>query len=225
MILILLYLLFCILIVGSSNIHGSETTIKSEPLRETNLLFIMFDDLVQTSGQDKWITPNLNRLAKVSVNFDLALSQIAVCNPSRASMLTGLRPDSVGTMGFDAGYKPMLVWPTQLARSGFSTSSFGKILHFDGPDREVWNDESAADIFGKAWYSVQASERDFLNSTVAPDKYKKEWEFPDYDIASKAIKNLKKNWERRQVNPTHRFSKCCGFQAAAPPAPYAFSFV
>ncbi len=194
------------------SVGGSEMTIKYEPLRETNLLFIMFDDLVQTSGRDKWITPNLDRLAAVSVNFDLAVSQIAVCNPSRASMLTGLRPDSVGTMGFDAGYKPMLVWPTQLARSGFATSSFGKILHFDGPDKEVWNDESAADIFGKFWYGVQATERNFLNSTVAPDKYKKEREYPDYDIASKAIKNLRKHWALRQGNHEHRFLTAVGFK-------------
>ena len=73
-------------------------------LHPTNLLFIMFDDMrpeLSIYGRDHVITPNFERLAKRSVVFDYAFAQIAVCNPSRDSMLTGLRPDTVGNLHTD----------------------------------------------------------------------------------------------------------------------------
>ena len=62
------------------------------PHKSTNLLFIMFDDLrpeLSIYGRHHMITPNFERLAKRSVVFDNAISQISVCNPSRDSLLTG----------------------------------------------------------------------------------------------------------------------------------------
>ena len=67
-----------------------------------NLLFIMFDDLrpeLSIYGHNYMITPNFERLAKRSVVFDYAFCQIPVCNPSRNSLLTGLRPDTLGVYG------------------------------------------------------------------------------------------------------------------------------
>ena len=69
---------------------------------KTNVLFIMYDDLrteLSIYGRKHMITPNFDRLAAKSVVFDYAFCQIAVCNPSRDSLLTGLRPDTVGTYG------------------------------------------------------------------------------------------------------------------------------
>ena len=62
-------------------------------LNPTNLVFIMFDDLrpeLSIYGRHHMITPNFERLAKKSVVFDYAFSQISVCNPSRDSLLTGI---------------------------------------------------------------------------------------------------------------------------------------
>ena len=59
---------------------------------QTNLLFIIFDDLrteLSVYGKKHMITPNFERLAKQAVTFEHTYSQIAVCNPSRDSMLTG----------------------------------------------------------------------------------------------------------------------------------------
>ena len=52
----------------------------------------MFDDLrpeLSVYNQHHMITPNFERLANRSVIFDKAFCQIAVCNPSRDSLLTG----------------------------------------------------------------------------------------------------------------------------------------
>src|SRR3954467_5383883 len=63
----------------------------------TNVLFIMADDYRTEVGcyGSPALTPNLDRLAKRAVAFDCAYCQQAVCNPSRSSMLTGLRPDTL----------------------------------------------------------------------------------------------------------------------------------
>jgi iduronate 2-sulfatase len=62
-----------------------------------NVLFIVADDfraeLASYGSPAK--TPNLDRLARRSLQFDHAYAQQAVCNPSRSSFLTGLRPDTL----------------------------------------------------------------------------------------------------------------------------------
>src|SRR5687767_15610668 len=62
-----------------------------------NVLFIMADDYRPELGSygSTAKTPNLDRLARRSIQFDRAYCQQAVCNPSRSSMLTGLRPDTL----------------------------------------------------------------------------------------------------------------------------------
>ena len=92
-----------------------------ETLKQTNFLLIMFDDLrleLSPYGRSHMFTPNFERLAKRSIVFDNAYAQVAVCNPSRDSLLTGLRPDTVGTYGFQSSFRPHLILPTQLVRSG-----------------------------------------------------------------------------------------------------------
>jgi iduronate 2-sulfatase len=160
-------------------------------LDQTNLLLIMFDDLrpeLSIYGREHMITPNFERLAARSVVFDNAHAQISVCNPSRDSLLTGLRPDTTGTYGFQSSFRPHLSIPTRLAYSGYDTASYGKIAHWEMEDPNVWSVEHWND----KWYDYQHFEWSIMNSSTMPDKVQPEEKFRDYIFATRTIDMLRK---------------------------------
>ena len=72
--------------------HSAATAAK------LNVLMIAVDDLrpdiAGPYGQTQVKTPNMDRLAAMGTTFKRAHCQYALCGPSRAAVLTGLRPDS-----------------------------------------------------------------------------------------------------------------------------------
>ena len=106
-----------------------------------NILFIAVDDLgnvLHSAGDRIASTPHLDRLAATGVRFDRAYCQIPLCNPSRASILTGLRPDTIGVYDLDRHFRatlPNVVTLPQLFKNhGWFTARVGKIYHYDVPN-------------------------------------------------------------------------------------------
>ena len=195
----------CIVCALVLTVNGSTTTKKALP--RTNLLFIMFDDLrpeLSIYGKKHMHTPNFERLAAKSVTFDLCITQVAVCNPSRDSLLTGLRPDTMGNYAFQTTYYPNPVFMQHLITAGYKTSSYGKIRHWDGKDPSVWSHEN----FEGDWYTYQNWEWDHMNSTVMPDKVRDEKTFPDYIFTSRAIANLR----HFNAEKNHYYMTALGFK-------------
>lgn len=110
----------------------SSTIVGQRP----NVLFIAIDDLrtdLGCYGHPEVKSPNIDRLAATGVRFDRAYCQQAICGPSRASLLTGLRPDSTGVHGnhthFRTRHPDLITLPQAFKESGWDTRSFGKIWH------------------------------------------------------------------------------------------------
>jgi iduronate 2-sulfatase len=100
-----------------------------------NVLFIMADDYRPelASYGSPALTPSLDRLAKRAVQFDRAYCQQAVCNPSRSSMLTGLRPDTLGLYTNGTHFRELkpdvTTLPLWFKEHGYTTRCVGKIFH------------------------------------------------------------------------------------------------
>ena len=100
-----------------------------------NVLFIMADDYRPEMGSygSRALTPNLDRLAKRAVQFDRAYCQQAVCNPSRSSMLTGLRPDTLKLWNNGTHFRELkpdvTTLPLHFKQHGYTTRCVGKIFH------------------------------------------------------------------------------------------------
>ena len=104
-----------------------------------NVLFIAIDDLNDwigcLDGHPQVKTPNIDRLAERGTLFSNAHCQAPLCNSSRTSLLTGLRPSTTGIHGLAPwfrrveGLENRVTIPQHFAANGYSTFSTGKIFH------------------------------------------------------------------------------------------------
>lgn len=100
-----------------------------------NVLFIIADDFRPEIGSygSTALTPNLDRLAARSVQFERTYCQQAVCNPSRSSMLTGRRPDTLKLWNNGTHLRELnpavTTLPLWFKDHGYTTRCVGKIFH------------------------------------------------------------------------------------------------
>lgn len=195
---------------------GSLSTVEAA---RPNVLMIVVDDLNDwvgcLKGHPQVRTPFMDELASRGTLFANAHCQSPLCNPSRTSVLTGLRPSSTGIYGLQPGLRdiePTRTVPTifqQLSRAGYRTSVFGKVFH-DGsiPPRQR---QDEVETWGPAPPMPRSPQRlskgdwshPLMDWGVFPDQDEDQ---ADWKIASAAIAHL------QSLPPEDSFCMAVGFR-------------
>ena len=136
-------LIFCVLFC-----YGFVVAEKKSP----NVLFISIDDLNDWVGamntHPDIKTPNIDKLASKGMLFTNAHCQFPVCGPSRTSIFSGYRPDTLGIYNNDSNTKNANVQKMMATKNnrllheyfrdnGYKTMAVGKLLHKHVPEGSV----------------------------------------------------------------------------------------
>ncbi|XP_003387744.1 PREDICTED: iduronate 2-sulfatase-like [Amphimedon queenslandica] len=170
-----------------------------------NVLFFAVDDLrpqLNAYGVDFITSPNIDALASKSMLFERAYCQIAVCSPSRASLLTGRRPDTnhVWQIAADEYWRTVpdatnaTTIPQYFKENGYLSIGMGKIFHPGPPSgyddyKYSWSPEGrpyfhakedSSIAKGAAWYSFDEPDNKRVDGQIA-------------DNAVNVLQQIKKN--------------------------------
>ena len=155
-----------------------------------NILFIIADDLrplLGCYGYPQMHTPNIDALAQRGTLFDRAYCQYPLCNASRASMLTGLRPETTRVFAnskiFREELPNVVTLPQHFKAHGYHTQSVGKIAH----RLEMQDDTYSWSV--PSWTKATYYKREALPTWQALDI--EDDELPDGKTAKRAVEVLK----------------------------------
>lgn len=132
-------LLFGCMFVLCPALHAAE---------KPNVLFIAVDDLNDwigvLGGHPQAVTPHIDRLANRGMLFTHCYCAAPSCNPSRAALMTGIRPSTSGVYyNYDPWRKAMpdaVTIPQHFMAHGYRAIGSGKIYHGSHPDPASWDD-------------------------------------------------------------------------------------
>jgi len=135
--------------IGFSPLHSIFTALLSglflvtagaAAVQRPNVLFVAVDDLANSLacyGDLLARTPNIDRLSASGVRFDRAYNQLPLCNPTRASVMTGLRPDQIKVYDLDRHFRDevpdVITLSQRFMNEGWFTARVGKIYHYNVP--------------------------------------------------------------------------------------------
>lgn len=140
-----------------------------------NVLFIAVDDLrveLNCYGQHYVHSPNVDRLAEQGTLFTRAYCQQTVCNPSRASLLTGLRPDTLHVWDLPTHFRTQrpdaVTLPQCFMQHGYFAQCVGKIFH--NWRQDDWRgDEVSWSVPSQLHYNTHGRDRPQVEGEPPPD--------------------------------------------------------
>ena len=200
---------FVIVVFALCTLAWGEQLPAPTPAPRPNVLFIAIDDLNDwvgpLGGHPQVRTPHMDRLAARGTVFTNAHCQAPLCNPSRASLLTGLRPGTTGVYALApwfradpafAGHETLFQY---FRRHGYRTMTCGKIFHDayppaadrrdGGPEVDVWGVHGNFGRFPPTKFARTPAEMAVMDWGPFPER---DEECFDYDVASWAVEQLKK---------------------------------
>ena len=112
-----------------------------------NVVFIAVDDLrpeLGCYGSEIAVSPHMDALAADGLLFNRAYCQQAICRPSRASLMTGTRPETTGLFHNYVSLRELqpdvVTLPQHFIANGYETAYCGKIFHQgDTDDVNSWS--------------------------------------------------------------------------------------
>jgi arylsulfatase A-like enzyme len=186
-------------------------------INKPNVLFISVDDLNTWLGclknYSNTKTPNIDRLAAKGVLFSNAQCQAPLCGPSRASIMSGLRPSTTGIYGMidddkirseNPFTKDIILLPEYFKNNGYYTMGIGKLFHTHAPDGVF--DESGGRVKGFGplpkkpfvWDGIGTADKAQYGRTntdwgAFPES---DEQMPDHQSTDWAIARLNKQYEK-----------------------------
>lgn len=140
-----------------------------------NVLFIAVDDMraeLGCYGSPVVKTPSIDGLAVRGTLFERAYCQQAVCNPSRASLLCGRRPDSLGVVDlpthFRENHPQIVTLPQHFRNHGYFTQNIGKIFHNWRQD-DHQGDPPSWSVPAVMHYNSHGNDKPLVDGPVPPD--------------------------------------------------------
>lgn len=187
---------------------------KPDP-QSPNVLMICIDDLNDwlgcMNGHPNAKTPNIDRLAEQGVLFNNAHCQAPLCGPSRASLMTGMRPSTTGIYGMIDDNKirsdnpvtsDIVFLPEYFKNNGYYTMGIGKIFHGHAPDGVLDESGGRAPGFGPVpeerfvWSGKADKEGYSMTSTDWGAFPEADSLMPDYRSAQWTIERLNRDYDR-----------------------------
>jgi arylsulfatase A-like enzyme len=165
--------------------------------KRPNILFLPIDDLndwvEDFGGHAQTVTPNIHKLAQKSLRFQNAYCQAPMCNPSRASLLSGLRPTTTGVFENDDTWRDAMpeaeTLTEYLMRHGYRVEGAGKIFH------SKQTDFGAFHAYGKEADPEQGGGKKKDKFDFGPIDFPEE-QMPDYQTASYGVEFLSRKHEQ-----------------------------
>lgn len=149
-----------VLLAGRASLRAADDASPTNRFAAThpNVLLIVVDDLNDwvgyLGGHPQARTPCMDELAAAGTAFTDAHAQAPLCNPSRTSFLSGLRPSTTGIYGLKPGprkspeLRDWVMLPQYFEQHGYFTACYGKVYH-DGAI-PVADQKNEFDVYGPA---------------------------------------------------------------------------
>ncbi len=164
------------IVVSALGLFVSLMAISSGTATEKpNVLFIAVDDLrveLGCYGSPHVLSPNIDRLAERGTLFERAYCQQTVCNPSRASVLTGLRPDTLRVWDLVTHFREnrpdTVTLPQLFKQKGYHAQCVGKIFH--NWRQDDWKgDPDSWSVPSALHYNSHANDKPQVEGEVPPN--------------------------------------------------------
>ena len=210
------FIVLCSLAAIGSCLPAEEDHQK-QPKKLKNVLFIAVDDLrtkLGAYGHSQVVTPNFDLLASKSLVFERAYCQVAVCSPSRTSLLTGRRPDTnhVWRISPDEYWRKFTnatTIPQYFKENGYISVGMGKIFHPGAPNGH--DDEAYS--WSLPYYHSPLQSQYGGNDTSSWWSFEgfQDNQLPDGQIADNAIQTLQQLRQNQSKGDNRPFFLAVGF--------------